>query len=273
VRRSFVPLAVGLALLAPGGAAAATGILAVGDFGVGGTAERGLGAAMRRFEIDRPAELLVTLGDNDYTESPADFERNWRGSFGWLAASGLAVTGVIGNHDLLHGDGGRYELKTLGMPSFYFTRRVGDVELFLLDSNDVDPRQTKWLQQALEASTARWKIAAFHHPPYTCGGHEGSEQVRRDWVPLFQRYDVQLVVSGHDHNYQRFAARRGVTYVVHGGGNSNLYRLRRCPGTYPRRRAALEQRGFLYLLAGRTRLVVSAVNLSGRQVDRVIIYP
>ena len=60
----------------------ATGIIAIGDFGVGGPRQRALGTAIRRFESGHPAQLLVTLGDNDYTDSPEGFRRNWRASFG-----------------------------------------------------------------------------------------------------------------------------------------------------------------------------------------------
>ena len=89
-----------VALAWTGSARAATGILAVGDFGVGGTAERDMGAAMRGFESTHPAAMLLTLGDNDYTESPTAFHSNWTASFGWLGGAGLSVTGTLGNHEL-----------------------------------------------------------------------------------------------------------------------------------------------------------------------------
>jgi 3',5'-cyclic AMP phosphodiesterase CpdA len=243
----------------------------VGDFGVGGDAERSLGAAMQRFEQRRPATLLVTLGDNDYTTSPEQFARNWQASFGWLEPAGVRVAGTLGNHDVAV-DEGRYEFSLLGMPGRYYTRRAGDVEVFLLDSNSVDRAQTSWLRRMLAASTARWKIAAFHHPAYTCGAYRSRPDVVRSWVPLFERYGVQLVLSGHDHNYQRFVPRRGVSYVVHGGGQTNLYELERCPAGYPRRVVAREERGFLYLLAAR-RLRGLAIDAEGRVVDRFTIYP
>ena len=161
--------------------------------------------------------MLVLLGDNDYTQSPARFRTNWRATFSWARRSGLRVAGVLGNHDY-HVNRGRYELALLGMPRPYYTRRLGDIQLFLLDSNEVNSEQTAWLESQLADSTAIWKIAVFHHPPYTCGGHSGAADVQQRWVPLFEQYSVQLVLSGHDHNYQRFVPRNGVTYVVHGGG-------------------------------------------------------
>jgi hypothetical protein len=159
------------------------------------------------------------------------------------------------------------------MPGPYYTRTLGDTQLFLLDSNSVSDRQTAWLEQELADSTATWKIAVLHHPPYTCGGHSGNGTVVRQWVPLFESYGVQLVVSGHDHNYQRFAARDGVTYVVHGGGGAGLYRLRGCLSSYPRRVRARKEHGFLYVTVGSERLNVSAVDLRGRTTDSFSLGP
>jgi 3',5'-cyclic AMP phosphodiesterase CpdA len=243
--------------------------LAAGDYGVGGSAQLTLGQSMRRYEARRPADMLVLLGDNDYTRSPTRFRANWARSFGWARRSGLRVSGVLGNHDYETGDGG-YQLRLLGMPARYYARTLGDVQLFFLDSNAVTDRQTAWLERRLAASTATWKIAAFHHPPYTCGGHFGHQDVQERWVPLFERYGVQLVLSGHDHNYQRFARRNGVTYVVHGGGAAGLYPVRRCPASYPRRVRARAQHGFLYVTVGGKEplLTGNVVDTRGRVTDR-----
>jgi 3',5'-cyclic AMP phosphodiesterase CpdA len=231
-----------------------------------------MGAAMERFASRRPADTLVTLGDNDYTESPPAFRRNWRASFGWARARGLQVAGTLGNHDV-RVNGGRYEFDLLGMPRRYYSRRVVDVAFFLLDSNRIGPTQTAFLRRRLAASTAPWKVVAFHHPAYTCGAYRGHLAVRRRWVPLFERYGVDLVLSGHDHNYQRFAPRRGVTYVVHGGGGARLYPLERCPARYPRRLRGRKVHGWVYLRATESSLRVRAVGPAGRVWDRFTIYP
>ena len=268
----MLALAVAAALAPAPATPADTGILAIGDFGVGGAVERQRGAAMRRFARERPADGLMTLGDNDYTESPRAFRRNWRDSFGWARARGLEVMGTLGNHDV-RVDGGRYEFTLLGMPRRYYRRRVGNVAFFLLDSNRVNRAQTTWLRRSLRASTARWKVAAFHHPAFTCGNYRATPAVRRRWVPLFARYGVDLVLSGHDHNYQRFGPRRAVTYVVHGGGGRRLYTLERCPAGYPRRRRALEVRGWVYLRADERSLRVRAIGPAGYVRDAFTIYP
>jgi 3',5'-cyclic AMP phosphodiesterase CpdA len=268
VRRAV--LLLGLALLLPGaGQAGKPGtvrIIAIGDFGVGGETQLEFGAAVQRFEQRNPADYLVTLGDNDYTENPSAFRTTWEASFGWTSSAGVRIAGVLGNHDV-RVDGGRYQFEALRMPGRYYRRAVGSVELYLLDSNDVDAAQTAWLRRSLARSKARWRIAVMHHPAYTCGTYRAHGHVLEHWVPLFQRYRVRLVLSGHDHNYQRFAPRRGVRYVVHGGGGARLYALNACPAGYPRRLAARAERGFLYLVVRPGRLDGYAVTLSGRRTD------
>jgi 3',5'-cyclic AMP phosphodiesterase CpdA len=267
-------LLLGLVLILPGAGHAGQGppvrLIAVGDFGVGGDAQRRFGAAVRAFEARNPADLLVALGDNDYTESPDAFHANWEASFGWTGAAGVNVTGVLGNHDVRVA-GGRYEFDELRMPRRYFRRALGPVELYLLDSNNVDGAQTTWLRRTLARSRARWRIAVAHHPAFSCGTYSSHPAVVARWVPLFERYGVQLVLAAHDHNYQRFAPRRGVRYVVHGGGNPRLYPIKRCPAGYPRRvRGALE-RGFVYLVARPERLDGWAVMPAGRRTDHFFL--
>lgn len=269
VRRAVLLLGLVLALPAAGdaGRPPPVRLLAVGDFGVGGKRQRELGAAIRRFEARNPADYLVTLGDNDYTESPAAFRVNWDESFGWAEGAGVEVAGVLGNHDVVV-ERGRYQYDTLNMSGRYYRRAVRGVELYLLDSNSIDSRQTSWLRRSLSRSRARWKIAVLHHPPFNCGAHGPHGQVFARWVPLFERYRVRLVLSGHDHNYQRFAPRRGVRYVIHGGGNpNNLYALRRCRSGHPRQRARRVEHGFLYLVVRGDRLDGYAVTPAGRRTD------
>jgi 3',5'-cyclic AMP phosphodiesterase CpdA len=273
----FVAVLLPLLVLVPGNGQAGTPppaalrIIAFGDFGVGGESQQAFGAAIRRFEAGNPANLLLTLGDNDYTENPAAFRANWEASFGWARRSGMSVAGVLGNHDV-RVDGGRYEYEALGMPGRYYRKAVGPVELFLLDSNAVDARQTLWLRRALARSRARWKIAVFHHPAFTCGHYAPHPGVRALWVRLFERYRVRLVLSGHDHNYQRFGPRRGVRYVIHGGGGAGLYELTRCPFRSPRRLRGRVEHGFLYLVVRSGRLDGFAVTPSGVRTDHFTFF-
>jgi 3',5'-cyclic AMP phosphodiesterase CpdA len=250
-----------------------TRVLAIGDFGVGGSTERSMGAAMQAWEAGHTADVLLTLGDNDYTENPTAFHNNWTASFGWTEAEGITVAGTLGNHDI-RVDGGRYEFDELGMPRSFYSRRVGNVDFFLLNSNAAgSTRQRDWLRARLADSSARWQVAAFHHPAFTCGHYSAHSTIVARWGPLFERYGVDLVLSGHDHNYQRFAEHRGVRYVVHGGGGAPLYSIRSCPASYPTRRVARAAHGFLYLVARFDSLRGYAVTRSGTILDRFEIQP
>jgi 3',5'-cyclic AMP phosphodiesterase CpdA len=134
-------------------------------------------------------------------------------------------------------------------------------------------RQQDWLRRRLADSSARWQIVAFHHPAYTCGHYSANSAFTSRWVPLFERFGVDLVLSGHDHNYQRFAEHRGVRYVVHGGGGAPLYSIRSCPASYPTRRFARSVHGFVYLIARFDSLRGYAVTPSGTVIDRFSVEP
>ncbi|MFG0244676.1 MAG: metallophosphoesterase [Phycisphaerales bacterium JB052] len=127
----------------------------------------------------------------------------------------------------------------------YYTFEYGDIQFFMLDSNrsEQDFRaggaQFEWLKSELERSTAKWKIAAHHHPTYTSDENDygntwettsplGDLDVRRI-TDLYERYGVDVVFFGHLHTYERTLPirndrvdRGGVVYVQAGGGGGNL---------------------------------------------------
>jgi acid phosphatase len=93
-------------------------------------------------------------------------------------------------------------------------------ELFAYD------QQLAWLEEDLRATSAAWKIAFFHQPLHTVGRYPCRPEFQRDLGRLFDRYGVSLVISGHDHSYQRTwrisnatreRADRGTVQVISGG--------------------------------------------------------
>lgn len=82
----------------------------------------------------------------------------------------------------------------------------------------MDKVQLQWLQRELQTTTEQWKIAFFHHPLYSSGARHGSEVDLREQVePLFVKYGVDVVFSGHEHFYERLKPQHGITYFVNGG--------------------------------------------------------
>ena len=93
----------------------------------------------------------------------------------------------------------------------------GTVDFFILDSStpsvtgNASAGQLAWLEQELAASTALWKVAALHHPPYTSGPKRGSNlAVRSATESLFAQYGVDIVFTAHDHFYERSKPQQGV---------------------------------------------------------------
>jgi 3',5'-cyclic AMP phosphodiesterase CpdA len=90
--------------------------------------------------------------------------------------------------------------------------------MFALDSNYVDQPQLGWLEKELTASGSDWKICFFHHPIYSSGGAHGSDlQLRQQLEPLFLKYGVDAVFTGHEHFYERIKPQKGIYYFISGG--------------------------------------------------------
>ena len=114
-------------------------------------------------------------------------------------------------------------------PERIYAFTYGPARFLVLDSNASSfalTDQTAWLERELAAARQDRAVAhifvVMHHPPYSISLHGGQRDLRERWTPLFERYGVDAVFSGHDHNYQR-AEVGGVHYFVSGGGGAPLY--------------------------------------------------
>lgn len=192
----------------------------VGDVGDGGDLEWRLASTMYVAGREDPFDALLLLGDNVYPYGDPDrLDPYVFQPFAAVLDTGAELFAITGNHDALAEDGGLAQQRALGMPGFWWSERVGDILLIGLDSNQVEnPDQLVWLEQTLADSKAPWKIVAVHHPPYSAGYQGSNKDVRSLFAPLFEQHSVQLVLSGHDHDYQRTEPINGVTYLVSGGG-------------------------------------------------------
>jgi 3',5'-cyclic AMP phosphodiesterase CpdA len=195
----------------------------IGDWGTGDDDATGVASQMLNAYRQTPFDFVVAAGDNIYPNgSGRYFSKHFEQPFASLLGDRVNFYAVLGNHDVEQGraDQCQYPLFNMGGKNYY-TLKQGDglAELFMLDSTDFDEAQAGWLEQALSASTSRWKIAAFHHPLYSSGNKHGSNlKLRKRLEPLLTRYKVNAVFSGHDHIYERTKPQHGIQYFVTGAG-------------------------------------------------------
>jgi predicted phosphodiesterase len=187
----------------------------IGDTGTGDSPQfdvaRQMAAARARF----PFELVIMLGDNMYgRQSPQDFVDKFERPYEALLQRGVLFYASLGNHD--NQNNRFYKGFNMGGERYYtFARK--NVRFFVLDSNQMDPQQRAWLDDALQRSQDDWKVCYFHHPLYSDAGRHGSDVALRVTLePLLIKYGVSVVFAGHDHVYERFTPQKGITHFVAG---------------------------------------------------------
>lgn len=233
-----------------------------GDVGTGGAAELATAKAMTTAAAGRPFDGLVLLGDNVYPNGdPARLGATVFDPFKPVLSQGAQLLPVLGNHDV------EAQVAPLGMPGRWYAKSLGPVLFIGLDSTQTDdPTQRAWLERTLSTATEPWKVVALHHPPYSAGWHGSSQNVRSAFGPLFERYGVQLVLAGHDHDYQRSTPINEVTYLVSGGA-AKLRKTGRADYTA----ASWSTYHFVDLAAWPDHLLIRAIGQDGLVLDSATI--
>jgi hypothetical protein len=188
----------------------------IGDSGTGDRAQYEVAQRMEAYRQAVKFDFVIMLGDNIYgSHSPKDFVKKFEQPYKPLLDAGVKFYASLGNHDDPD-DERLYKPFNMGGERYYAFRK-GEVAFFALDSNYMDPRQLSWLEQNLKDSQGTWKICFFHHPLYNDGRHHGADaDLRTQVLPLFQRYGVNAVFSGHEHVYQRIKPENNIYYFVLG---------------------------------------------------------
>lgn len=187
----------------------------IGDSGTGNEAQYTLASEMVKVQQATDFGFVVMTGDNLYGgHSPNDYEKKFEIPYKPLLDKGVQFYASLGNHD--NPNEISYAPFNMNGKRYYsFTK--GNAEFFVLDSNYMDPGQLSWLKDELQKSNAEWKIAYFHHPLYSSGKRHGSDtDLRAVLEPMFIKYKINLVLSGHDHVYERITPQNNITYFVIG---------------------------------------------------------
>ena len=275
-----------VAISASATAAASTRVAMIGDSGTDSADQ----SAVASLASGWSADGLVLLGDNYYSSVglPSGTGRYDRtvGKYycGFLsgAASGPECAGgtspsnrlwpALGNHDYSDAGIANY-LAYFALPGNerYYDTRIGDVHVFILDSDealrsstDMDA-QRAWLQAALAVSTAPFRVVVLHHPPYTSSSRGPYTALR--WP--FAAWGAHLVVTGHDHFYERLEV-DGIPYLVNGAGGQALTAFPSSPA--PESRVGYSgSHGALRVSTGEGTMTAEFVSVDGIVRDAVTI--
>ncbi len=198
----------------------------MGDTGTGAREQYDLAQQMAAFHADFPFAFVIMLGDNIIgADAPADMQAKFETPYKPLLDAGVVFHAVLGNHD--NPNQRFYKLFNMGGERYYVFSEggtaqpaAGGVRFFALDSDYLDKPQLDWLEKELSSSNSPWMISFFHHPLYSSGKTHGSAlESRAILEPLFVKYKVSVVFSGHDHVYERIKPQKGgIVYWVSGAG-------------------------------------------------------
>ena len=208
----------------------------VGDYGTGDQNEAMVSELVHTWKPD----FIITVGDNNYPYGEAktidqnigqfyhDFISPYTGNYG--AGSDInRFFPALGNHDLYDvGDQPYLDYFTLPGNERYYDFVWGPVHFFALDSEPSEPDgttadsvQAQWLKAGLAASTSSWNVVFDHYPPYSSGYHGSIAYMR--WP--FAAWGADVVLSGHDHSYERLIV-DGIPYIVNGLGGASIYEFK-----------------------------------------------
>ena len=188
----------------------------IGDTGTGEREQYQVAQEMETYRQKVGFDFVLMLGDNIYgSHSPKDFTQKFEVPYKPMLDAGVKFYAVLGNHDDPN-DERLYKPFNMGGERYYVFKK-GDVAFFALDSNYMDPAQLGWIEQNLQNTKSKWKICYFHHPLYSDGRSHGPDlDLRTQLVPLFKKYGVNLVLSGHEHVYERIKPQDNIYYLILG---------------------------------------------------------
>jgi hypothetical protein len=184
--------------------------------------------------LDGIPGTVFSLGDNVYPSSTAELlSKCFTPTWGRHVSRMLTTPG---NHDWDVSAGAPYFAyfgAAAGPSTGYYSTTLGAWHVVSLNSNvaaGTDSAQYGWLKADLEASNASCTLAMWHAPLYSSGENGNSPQMRAIWR-LLQEHGASVVLSGHDHDYERYALQdadghadpKGIREFVVGTGGGPLY--------------------------------------------------
>jgi len=240
--------------------------LAFGDSGGGGSDQYALLEQMYTV----PFDLMIHTGDVAYDNGTiSQFEDNVFGVYADLFRH-IPFMPASGNHDYRTLKGAPFR-DVFNLPGDngekWYSYDYGRVHFVALDTEADYRTQAAWLDKDLAATDLPWKIVYMHKPMYSSGMHGSDTSLRSALAPVLKKHGVQLVLAGHDHNYERMKPQDGVAYVVTGGGGIGT----RTVGTSSFTALSDDVIHFVYVEVGVDELVMHAIDATGREFDSMVV--
>jgi predicted phosphodiesterase len=240
--------------------------LAFGDSGSDNSDQHALQTQMHEF----PYDLMIHTGDLAYDDGTlGQYESTVFGVYADLFRS-IPFFPAAGNHDYNTASGAAFR-SVFSLPGDsgekWYSYDWGRVHFVALDTEADYAEQAAWLDRDLAATTQPWKIVYMHRPPYSSGDHGSDTSLRAKLAPVLEKHRVQLVLAGHDHNYERTTPQNGIAYVVTGGGGRGT----RSVGKSSFTAFAAEVIHFVYVEVALDQLVLHAIDATGAEFDSMVV--
>lgn len=240
--------------------------LAFGDSGGGGADQFALRDQMLQF----PYEMIVHTGDVAYESGTLqEFEDNVFAVYADIFKN-IPFFPAAGNHEYNTKDALPFR-SVFALPGNtgenWYSYDWGFIHFVALDTEADYETQAAWLDQDLADSKQPWRIVYLHRPPYSSGNHGSDTSLRRVLAPILEKHRVQLVLAGHDHDYERMKPQNGVNYVVTGGGGRGTYDV----GSSDFTAFSEAVIHFAYIEVTRDELTLHAIDGTGTEFDSLVI--
>ena len=231
-------------------------IWVTGDCGTGTTTQTNVKNSFLNYTGNNYIDLWLLLGDNAYSSG---YDNEYQTLFfePYQNSKTMKQTPIFptpGNHDYYsmgqsNRNGAYYQIFNVptnaeigGVASLtegYYSYNYANIHFISLDSygtetannyrlsDTLNNPQINWLKQDLATNTQKWTIVYWHHPPYTMGTHNSDTElelvyIREKVLPILEKNNVDLILCGHSHNYERTRLIKG-HYGLESTFNSSQY--------------------------------------------------
>ncbi len=247
------------------------------------------------------ASFVIHAGDL-INNAHKDYEwAQWFKSGGFIHSQWTAIP-VVGNHEFIPlNRGDERKLAIQWKPQFtlpiekeldeklhetVYTVDYQDIRIIVLNSNGMLKEQTQYVEQQLKKSTAKWNIITCHHSVFSPAEGRDFEYARKKWKPLFDKFNVDLVLNGHDHTYARGhvptisttkgSKNLGTIYVTSVSGPKQYPLDREQIKRYSKEgyqldKSAEQTQFFQVITIENNKLIYVAYNALGEEYDRAVI--